>query len=173
MMQVSDASHNQKREFRVTGRFVLLTLVGFFAVVFAVNGFMAYMAQRTFSGVQTDNAYKLGLKYNDEISASHNQAALGWRVEAALSPVKDAQGSHELTLSVRDKDGQAINDLEARAHLINPTHGKQNLDAPFRALGNGQFRGRFAANVGQWNLIIELYRGDKRVYRSDNRIALQ
>ncbi len=69
--------------FRVTGRMVLLTFIGFFVVVASVNAVMVTSAVRTFSGVETENAYKAGLAFNESIAAAGAQDALGWRVEIA------------------------------------------------------------------------------------------
>ncbi|MEJ2432960.1 MAG: FixH family protein, partial [Pseudolabrys sp.] len=51
----------------VTGRTVLFWLVGFFGLVFVVNGFMADAAISTFAGVDTPSSYKAGQMFEGEI----------------------------------------------------------------------------------------------------------
>jgi len=46
---------------RADGPKVLLTLIGFFGVIFAVNGLMAYDAVSTFRGEVVDNPYEAAL----------------------------------------------------------------------------------------------------------------
>jgi nitrogen fixation protein FixH len=51
-------------EFKITGRKVLVAMVSFFAVVTAVDGIMIYQAISTFGGLETKDAYRKGLSYN-------------------------------------------------------------------------------------------------------------
>jgi len=39
--------------------------------------------------------------------------------------------------------------------------------------GAGAFRGETQARPGQWELIVDLYRGDDRVFRSRSRVTLR
>lgn len=65
----------QPRE--LTGRIVLTWLVGFFAVVFAVNGVMAVAAISTFSGLDSDSPYQAGLAFDAEIAAAPKRRCTG------------------------------------------------------------------------------------------------
>ena len=58
----------QKSPRRWTGWTVLITLLGFFGVIFAVNGVMIYAALSTLSGTETDSAYQAGLQYEREVT---------------------------------------------------------------------------------------------------------
>ena len=75
----------------LTGRMVLLMLVGFFGVMLAVNFVFATYAVKTFSGLDSDNPYDSGLAYNKEIAAAKAQADLGWTVDLTRTP--DAGGA--------------------------------------------------------------------------------
>ena len=57
----------------LTGRFVLLTLVSFFGVVFAVNFAMMKLAIDTLPGTEVDSAYSASLGYGREIVAARDQ----------------------------------------------------------------------------------------------------
>ena len=50
----------------LTGKHVLFCLVGFFAVVFAVNAVMMRAATSTFGGVETASSYKAGLMFEQD-----------------------------------------------------------------------------------------------------------
>ena len=65
-------------ESRLTGKHVLIILLSVFGVVFAVNGFMAYSALRTISGVQRGATYEAGLRYNATLAEQRAQEALHW-----------------------------------------------------------------------------------------------
>jgi hypothetical protein len=42
-----------------------------------------------------------------------------------------------------------------------------------RGIGAGAFQGTTDAHAGQWELFIALYRGDERLFRSQNRVSLR
>ena len=54
-----------KKPRELTGRHVLLWIVGFFAVIFAVNGILVRAATSTFGGLETQSSYKAGLMFED------------------------------------------------------------------------------------------------------------
>ena len=54
---------------QLTGRTVLVWLVAFFGVVFAVNAVMIHAAISTFGGVETASSYKAGLAFEQEVEA--------------------------------------------------------------------------------------------------------
>lgn len=156
--------------FRVTGKMVFWTITMFFVVVVGVNVVMAYLAVHTFGGVKTEAAYKLGLKYNENIAAAQAQEKLGWQVDTLFAQA--AGGRRQITLSVRDRNGAPLQGLTARARLSSPTH-PQDVDIAFAGAINGVFSSEFAAPAGQWELEVELLDGTARKYRSDNRIMLR
>jgi nitrogen fixation protein FixH len=40
-------------------------------------------------------------------------------------------------------------------------------------IGAGRFRGAAAVHPGQWELIVDFYRGSERVFRSRSRVTLK
>ena len=40
-------------------------------------------------------------------------------------------------------------------------------------IGAGEFKGAADAQAGQWELIVDLYRGDDRVFRSRSKVILK
>ena len=68
----------------LTGRHVLLWLVGFFGFIFVVNGVMIHAATSTFGGLETQSSYKAGLRFKSEVARAARQQALGWQVIAPL-----------------------------------------------------------------------------------------
>ena len=71
----------QKKPRLLTGRAVLLWLVGFFVVVFAVNAVLVRAAISTFGGVETLSSYKAGLQFEQELAVAEHQDGLHWQVE--------------------------------------------------------------------------------------------
>jgi nitrogen fixation protein FixH len=167
---MTDASMND-RGFRLNGRHVLLILLGFFGVVFAVNGYMMHVAIKTFSGMESATPYKDGLAFNTELADSRRQAELGWTVNAAVTRGPD--GRARIEVGAADRNAMALAGVEMRATLERPADKREDRAVDLAALGAG----RYAAQVegvgpGQWDLVLDISRGDQRVFRSRSRIML-
>ena len=65
-----------------TGRHMVAIMVGFFAVVVAVNIGMARVAGSTFGGVVVENSYVASQNYNRWLREAKAQKALGWQLVA-------------------------------------------------------------------------------------------
>ncbi|WP_321394446.1 FixH family protein [Emcibacter sp.] len=82
----------------ITGRTVLFWLIGFFLVVFLVNGVMTWLALNSWNGLSTDNAYRKGLAYNEEIEQARKQALSGWKLHISSAPATQKGGNLEIGL---------------------------------------------------------------------------
>lgn len=87
----------------LTGRHVLLSLLGFFAIIVVADATLIYKALTTFGGVENVNAYRDGLAYNQRIASDARQSALGWdeQIELAGDPL-------QLRVSLKARDGTAV-----------------------------------------------------------------
>jgi nitrogen fixation protein FixH len=169
------SNHSSGRDGRrpreVTGRTVLFYLVGFFAVVTAVNAAMMTAAVTTFSGVETANSYQAGVTFAREEAAADAQQARHWRVNAALRP--QADGTTKVELSTRDSADRPLTALQANVLLIHPTDRRLDHPVAMHADGSGRFHGSTAPAAGQWDLVIELARDGERLFRSKERVILR
>ena len=168
---MSDASMIDKG-FRLTGRHVLMMLIGFFAVVFAVNAYMMRVAIMTFSGVESATPYKNGLAYNTEIAGGKRQAALGWTVNAHVD--RGSEGRAAVSVDARDAGGMGVSGVAVKAVLERPAEKRADRGAEMRELGGGRFAAALEdVAAGQWDLVIEMTRADERVFKSRSRIVLR
>ena len=103
---------------RLTGRMVLLCLVGFFGVVFGVNGVLIHEALSTFGGVDTDSAYQAGRMFEHDVAMAKAQDALQWRVEAKVTPMPD--GARRIDVVARDAAGQPLRRHDALGRVRAP-----------------------------------------------------
>ncbi len=153
-----------------TGRMVFLSLLGFFGVVFAVNGVMIHEALSTFDGLETESAYKAGRMFEQEVAMAKAQEARHWRVDARLTPSADGA---RLDIDARDAAGRPLTGLDATATFERPTDLRLDRDVAVSETTPGRFRGSAALAPGQWDLVIELSRHGERQFRSINRIVLK
>src|ERR1700690_1116795 len=78
---MQSAPHAKQKQVRIlTGRHVLLWLVAFFGIVFAVNGGLVQAAISTFGGVETASSYKAGLQFEQEVGLVQRQDRLRLQV---------------------------------------------------------------------------------------------
>jgi nitrogen fixation protein FixH len=166
------APHDKQKQARIlTGRHVLLWLVAFFGIVFAVNGVLVRAAISTFGGVETTSSYKAGLQFGNEVAVVERQDSLHWQVSGKLT--RAGSGQAVLDVTARDADGAPLAGLRADARLAHPADERLDHVIPVRPLTAGVFHGSAPAQPGQWDLIVDLYRGDKRVFRSRGRVSLR
>ncbi|MFC7048509.1 FixH family protein [Emcibacter nanhaiensis] len=74
-----------------TGKTALLWLTGFFLIVFAVNGVMAWLALDSWNGLSTEDPYRKGLAYNEQIEQDQKQKLSGWKLHFS-SPLEAQKG---------------------------------------------------------------------------------
>ena len=155
----------------LTGLAVLLCFLGFFGVVFAVNALLIQAATSTFGGLETGSSYKAGLMFAQEMMSAQRQEARHWRVDGKLA--RDRAGSAVLELSARAPNGAPLAGLTAQARLAHPADARLDHAIALNRTGAGAFHGETQAQPGQWELIVDLYRGDDRVFRSRSRVTLR
>jgi len=153
-----------------TGWTVLLTLLGFFGVVFAVNGVMIYEALSTLSGVETDSAYQAGLQFEQNVAMAKAQDARHWRVDAKLTP---SPAGERLDVIARDAAGQPLTGMQVSVVFERPTDRRLDRDVVLVEDAAGRFHGNAQVAAGQWDLVIELTHQGEQLFRSMNRIMLK
>ncbi len=95
---------------KLTGFHVLVWIIGFFAVVIAVNGVFLYSAITSFPGEDVKKSYLQGLHYNDTLAARDAQSALGWTAAAGL--ITGGAAGPEVRVELRDANGRALSALD-------------------------------------------------------------
>jgi len=168
-MNAAPGKSEKKRE--LTGRAVLLWLVGFFGVVFAVNGVLVQAATSTFRGMETSSSYKAGLLFQADIESAERQDALHWQVDGKLA--RDRAGEAVIDIIARDAKGVALSGLTAVVHFAHPADAGLDRTVTLQSTGPGAFHGAAQAAPGQWELIVDLLHGEDRQFRSRSRVTLR
>jgi len=155
----------------LTGTKVLVILVVFFGVVFAVNAYMMTRAIETLPGTDVDSPYAAGLSYNKEIAAAHEQEARKWQVNAHIE--RSTEGTATLQVEARDAKGQPITGLKFEGRLEHPADKRADLSLDLAEVGIGIYRGNVAAvTPGKWYLVIEGDAKGERKFLSRNQVIL-
>jgi len=164
-------SAKTKKPREMTGRAVLVWFVAFFGVVFAVNAIMVKAATSTFGGVETSSSYKAGQMFEQEVARAERQDARHWQVAGTL--VRAKSGEAVLDITARDEKGAPIAELTAKARLAHPADERLDHVIQLARIGAGEFKGEADAGAGQWELIVDLYKGSERVFRSRSKVILK
>ncbi|QOZ28474.1 hypothetical protein CI1B_45360 [Bradyrhizobium ivorense] len=155
----------------ITGRFVLVTAIAFFAVVIGVNMVMMRLAITTLPGTEVDSAYSASLAYQREIVAARQQNERDWQVQAHIDRRPD--GTAALALEARDHAGAPLTALNFLVRLERPIDRRADRTIEISEAGGGHYRGRAeCVAAGQWDLVIEGDAEGRRMFLSRNRVLL-
>ncbi|MGI6245128.1 MAG: FixH family protein [Pseudochelatococcus sp.] len=186
---LSSPSSAPAKERRLTGRTVLLCLLGFFGCVTAVNVVMIRAAISTHGGAEKVSSYRAGLNFARDRSAAQAQQTLGWQVDitlphrdAAVTPAAGRQGcviaahgcaaSGPASVSVRDADGRPLAGLDARLVLVHPTDSRRDRSVPLADKGGGRYEAAIDVTPGSWGVDLDIDRNGERMFRSSGRVVL-
>jgi nitrogen fixation protein FixH len=159
-----------KQARQITGRFVLFCLIGFFGVIFAVNGVMMTLAIRTMPGLDVKNGYVASQAMNREIGAMRLQAGRGWRADIS---VKLDNRLAAAAVSVVDRDGKPVTGLEITARLAHPALTRADHRSGLIEHRPGLYLAEFPdVQAGAWTFVVEADRSGERVFASRNRVVL-
>jgi nitrogen fixation protein FixH len=136
-----------------TGRHAASILIAFFAVVIAVNLFMARMASSTFGGVVVENSYVASQHYNAWLDEARAEAALGWSVAAT----RLSDGRVELKLA-----GAGNIPTGVTAVARHPLGHLPDRALHFVRGADGRYRSSELLAPGRWRLRIKARAGEQR-----------
>lgn len=125
-------------------------LIASMALVFVVNGYMVYDAYTTFPGVAGQDGFDLSNEYKRVLDAARQQAALGWKVEAAVGPGQAAM------LHMTAKDGSPLTPTAILAHAERPLGPPNTTVLKFRPAAGGGFIADPPLAPGQWDILLRL-----------------
>jgi len=149
--------------------------VGVFLVVLAVNLVMAMSAVKTFSGLQTEQAYDKGLAYNEVLAQAKAQEKLGWSVDAQVVPHDPSNTQrHDADMSVTytDKAGKPVTGLSVQAEISRPTLAGHDQKLELVEKTPGQYVALAPLDLpGQWDINVIARQGESQ-YKFSQRVLV-
>jgi nitrogen fixation protein FixH len=154
---------------RLKGKHVLFILLGFFGVIFAVNGYFAYSALSTLPGEERGATYEAGLHYNTTLAAQRAQEALHWSHKSEFLPAS------RVSVSMADAEGAPVAGLSIEGWLERPASGEPDVKLAFTEVSAGRYEAAAGApEAGAWILAFMAQKprpgNDPAVYRAKERI---
>lgn len=139
------------------GWHVLLIMLGFFSVIFAVNGVFLYHALKTHPGEIVEKSYLQGLNYNDRLNTRALQAERGWTAAMGVEAGK-------LVVLVADGEGRALSRLGLAAKLVPTASNDAAIDVVLTSSGAGAYAVDLSSvPTGTYLVDLRGYEGDGSV----------
>ena len=157
------AQPQKVREF--TGKHMLLTIVGFFAIVIGVNVTMATLASTSWTGLVVENTYVASQQFNQKAKEGRAQAALGWTAKLTIA-------SGEVGYSLTDATGKPVTLRAVKVLFRHPAYEAEDKVVILAAGPAQEFSARHTPKDGVWIVEIDADAGLAEPYRDVRRIMI-
>ncbi|BAV51105.1 nitrogen fixation protein fixH [Mesorhizobium loti] len=157
------AQPQKVREF--TGKHMLLTIVGFFAIVIGVNVTMATLASTSWTGLVVENTYVASQQFNQKAREGRAQAALGWTAKLTIA-------SGEVGYSLTDATGKPVTLRAVKVLFRHPAYEAEDKVVILAAGPGQEFSTRHTPRDGVWIVEIDADAGLAEPYRDVRRIMI-
>ncbi|HEU0162813.1 MAG TPA: FixH family protein [Rhizomicrobium sp.] len=151
----------------LTGRGVLLLLIGFFGVILATNVVFIALAVGSFRGEDEQKPYQQGVAYNQTIARRGEQARLGW--SADISATRLASGLVRIELVVKDRDGGSRQGLQLAGLLRHPADENRDRRITLHPVSPGRYRADVGGvTSGTWD--VQVKNGGQEPFQAGRRL---
>ncbi|MBL1147418.1 MAG: hypothetical protein D8M28_06925 [Proteobacteria bacterium] len=152
---------------RKSDKFIPFYFVAFFLFLFAADGFMAYLAVSTHTGVVEADAYERGVNYNAALEEKARQKANGWSSVIVLTE------GHVVGFDLAGAQGEKITGANVTAQIVRPASAGGDFT---QALSETEMPGHYAADItfpekGMWEIRIHAEK-DGVSYRKYKRVII-
>lgn len=138
--------HAAPNEEKLKGWHVLMIMLGFFGVVFAVNGVFLYNAITSFPGEDVKKSYVQGLNYNQTLAARAAQIDMGWSAAAGIE-------GEEVVFQLTDAKAQPVSGRVVIAELRRRASANHDQTLALTALSEGEYTASVGKlDKGEWEL---------------------
>ncbi len=153
----------------LTGHHVLIGFLGFFGVIFAVNGALVYFAINSWPGLDVEGAYERGLNYNDTIDAAERQSKLNWDSRVTLS-----QGARQtVRVQITGGGGELVTGLSVAASLRRPANEISDQRLALDETSPGVYSAMVSLPLaGIWRVAIKAEAKSGATYQMTHRVEV-
>lgn len=155
---------------KLTGRGVLMWLLGFFGVIFAMNAYFITVSARTFRGEDEQKPYLQGVEYNDTLAQRARQRALGW--QATVTARREQGNAVAVLVRVEDREHAMRAGLNLAGELRHPADENRDHALQFHEVAPGLYRAQTRdVAPGRWDVL--LHAGGGVPFEADQRLWLR
>lgn len=143
----------------------------FFGVIFIMNGIMIYIANTSWTGLDTDNAYQKGLNYNKQLSQKEQQNASGWQAEITFKKTNNKQTGN-LYVGISTAEGNPVENVSAIIKIQRPTNSEFDTEYAFETRSDGIFDWPISFPLeGQWDIKVEVMK-EEQIFKAEKRLVI-
>ncbi len=142
----------------LTGRGVLIWLLGFFGVIMAMNAWYITLSVKTFRGEDEQLPYLQGITYNQTLAHRAEQRAMDWRAEVSLARVET--GRVVLRVVLHDAVGHPLDGLLLKGELRHPADENRDHPLAMKQIAPGIYETEIAqVTPGAWDAVLRTQAG--------------
>ncbi|MFT5776053.1 FixH family protein [Hyphomonas sp.] len=142
------------------GHHVLFWLIGFFGLMFIVNGVFLWAALSSFPGEDVRHSYLQGLHFNQTIASLKHQEGMAWKAELGL--IEEPDGD-VLVARILDADGLALPSRNVTAELRRAATQDSDIIVDMLPVGSGEYRAELPVLTrGAWHVALNAEVADGR-----------
>ncbi|PBC04246.1 FixH family protein [Mesorhizobium sp. WSM3860] len=158
-------STNTQKTREFTGRHMLLTILGFFGVVIAVNLTMATLASKSWTGLVVENTYVASQQFNKKAQEGRAQTALGWTGNLTIA-------RSEVRYSLSDATGKPVTLHGVKILFRHPAYEAEDKCITLALASAQEFAARDVPKDGVWIVEVDADAGLAEPYRDVRRIMI-
>jgi len=138
-----------------------VAIVGVLGVTVAANLVLLYAAGDRNGAVVERDYYRKGLAWDSTLAQRARSAALGWRADAAIGPVRE--GAARVTVTLSGADSAAVRGAALAVSAIHNTRADRPVAGALMEEAPGRYAGTLALDrPGLWELRLEAVHGVDR-----------
>ncbi|WP_340691670.1 FixH family protein [Hyphomonas sp.] len=142
------------------GHHVLFWLMGFFGLMFVVNGVFLWAALSSFPGEDVRHSYLQGLQFNQTIVSLKHQKEMAWKAELGLIEAPDGD---VLIARILDADGLALPSRNVTVELRRAATQDSDIILDMQPVGSGEYRAALPVLAkGAWHVALNAEVADDR-----------
>lgn len=140
--------------------------VAFFALLFIVEAAFVAVASQSFTGLVTDNAYTVGLNYNEVLAQREVERKLGWKTELSFEQGEKLEG--RLSLRIHDAKGQPVVADKLRATAERMSRFPQIEVVNYQRQSDGSYLAHLSVPLaGRWFIRARIQRDEQVIHIID------
>ena len=156
---MTEQTTDTESTWKFTGRHMLTIMLVFFGVIITVNGYMAYVAVTSWTGLLARNGYVASQDFNGVLAERRRQDEIGYKSELRYVP-------NEMRLVMRDRDGQPLTGLKVELLVGRPAHENDDQKVTLLEGEPGVYGKSLQLAAGQWNIdVIAIDTSNRRYHR--------
>ena len=139
-----------------------LAVITILGLTVAANIWLIRVASSDPSFAVEENYYQRGIHWDDELAQQAHNRALGWRLEASLSPIEAGHGA-ALRVALADSAIAPITDASVVVKAMHVARAGAPVEVTLTPRGRGEYEAVVPIErAGLWELHIDVHRGGER-----------